>query len=504
MKVGTKRQATRLLALAAATPVMVVMATGSAGAAPTIKHKLQGVAQTDVVQVSVNVPMGSDLANVLPTMGHVDLSKPLTIGLIHTDGKLVRDQINKVSDLAQSTSTLGAGTLFDKGGLLAAVNRTVTANLSKPHPTSPSGVAFQHPPLQLAVPTLTAKAVPNLLSTIGTGQLAGLSFANLEQLLPAGALDTLNQQLAALIGDPNGDGGAVGTVTNTVDTLLNKIDESLQTTPVGSAAHTALTALENELKALQGALPKLVATLESGSVVGVKALDSGHTIGTTLGNAVSSTAHGALAHLSLLGGFVTLDGFNNSVTAVANGKVGGAKSVINPNLAKVHVGSPVGLNLILGPNGLSGKLLGTDLPAEITGLVNGLVRQISNLLAVAGVKIAQAQYKTTYYTGTGAVTKNQADAQSVSVAGSGLQVLVNSPLARGNSDFSKAMVGVKIGALAASAGDFSQQSGSPPKTVTPNFIHPHTGANLPVTAGAAMVFLTGAYLVRRRMRSSEV
>ena len=57
MNVGTKRQATRLLALAAATPVMVVMATGSAGAAPTVKHKLQGVAQTDVVQVSVNVPL---------------------------------------------------------------------------------------------------------------------------------------------------------------------------------------------------------------------------------------------------------------------------------------------------------------------------------------------------------------------------------------------------------------------------------------------------------------
>jgi hypothetical protein len=52
MNVGTKRAATRLLALAAATPVMVVMATGSAGAAPTVKHKLQGVAQTDVVQLS--------------------------------------------------------------------------------------------------------------------------------------------------------------------------------------------------------------------------------------------------------------------------------------------------------------------------------------------------------------------------------------------------------------------------------------------------------------------
>src|SRR3954467_11844542 len=95
MNVSTKRQATRLLALAAATPVLVVMATGSAGAAPTVKHKLQGVAQTDVVQVVVTVPLGSTLAGVAPTIKNVDLGKPLTIGLVHTDGKLVRDEITK-------------------------------------------------------------------------------------------------------------------------------------------------------------------------------------------------------------------------------------------------------------------------------------------------------------------------------------------------------------------------------------------------------------------------
>src|SRR3954447_3524323 len=94
----TKRQATRLLALAAATPVMVVMATGSAGAAPTVKHSLQGVAQTDVVQVSVNVPLGSTPANALPSVGNIDLSKPLTIGLIHTNGKLVRNEIANLAD----------------------------------------------------------------------------------------------------------------------------------------------------------------------------------------------------------------------------------------------------------------------------------------------------------------------------------------------------------------------------------------------------------------------
>src|SRR4051812_13666443 len=491
----TKRQATRLLALAAATPVMVVMATGSAGAAPTVKHQLQGVAQTDVVQVSVNVPLGSTLANVLPSVGNVDLSKPLTIGLIHTDGKLVRNEITKAADVANSTSTLGAGTLFDKGGLLASVNRTVSSTLAHPNPASPAGVAFSQAPLAISVPTLKAKSVKNLLSTSGQGELAGLSFANLSQLLPAGVLDQLNKQLNTLIGSTDGSStGVTGTVTGTVGTLLNKIDTALQTTPVGSVTHTALTTLQKELQNLQNALPKLVATLESGSVVDVKALDSNHAITTAAG--VSSTARGALAHLSLLGGFVTLDGFNNSVTATANGKANGAKAIVNPNLAKVHVGSPVGLDLVLGPNGLTGTLLGTDLPAEITSLVNGLVGQISDVLSVAGVKIAAAQYTTKY----------NSNHSAVSVAGSGLQVLVNNPLDRANADFNKAMVGVKVGALAASAGEFTQQGGSP-KVIhpsTPKAPLPHTGANLPLTAGAAMALMTGAYFVRRRFRSTEV
>src|SRR3954471_16502296 len=276
MNVSTKRQATRLLALAAATPVLVVMATGSAGAAPTVKHSLQGAAQTDVVQVSVNVPLGSTLANVLPSVGNVDLAKPLAIGLIHTDGKLARDEIKNVADNATSTSTLGAGTLFDKGGLLAAVNRSVTATLQ--HTTaSAKGIDFNQAPLQLAAPTLKVNALRNkadrTLNTVGTGQLAGLQFANLAQLLPAGALDQLNNALTGST-DGSGSGGLVGTLTGTISGsggLLDKIEQSLQTTPVSSATHTALTTLQKELQSLQAALPKLVATLESGSVIDLKA-----------------------------------------------------------------------------------------------------------------------------------------------------------------------------------------------------------------------------------------
>ncbi|MFL6241085.1 MAG: hypothetical protein ACJ735_16510 [Actinomycetes bacterium] len=503
MNVGTKRQATRLLALAAATPVMVVMATGSAGAAPTVKHKLQGVAQTDVVQVSVNVPLGSTLASVLPSVANINLAKPLTIGLIHTEGSLARNEITKATDVATSTSRLASGTLFDKGGVLAGVNRTVTASLA--HGTAAAdGVAIDKFGLKVAVPTLTVKAIRSkadrTLATNGVGELAGLSFANLAQLLPAGALDQLNQLLTGST-DGNGTGGVLGQITGTLTGsggLLDKIDKTLQTTPVGSAAHTPLTTLQKELQALQNALPKLVATLESGSVIDLKALDSGHNIGTTVGNAVSSTAHGALAHMSLLGGFVTLDGFNNSITATATGKANGAHAVINPNLAQVHIGSPVGLDLVLGPQGLTGGLLGSQLPTEITSLVNQLINQISDVLQIAGVKIAKAAYTTTY----------NKDRSAVSVAGSGLQVLVNNPLDRSNSDFNKALVGVKVGALAASAGDFAQAS------VTHNtLVHttctkacgplPHTGANLPLTAGVAVAFLTGAYFVRRRFRITE-
>jgi hypothetical protein len=471
--------------------------TGAASAASnktTIKHRLQGSAQTDVVQLSLNVPLGSTLAGVLPKLGNIDLSKPITANLIHTEGQLLRNQISGVADAASSNSRLGAGTLFDNGGLLAPVNRIATATLAKPGTYGPSdpGLAQSVGPISIAIPTLKASAIRNLLSTSGKGQLAGLQVANLAGLLPAGALDALNAALAKVIGDTNGNGGATGTIVGTVNTLLGKIDAALKDTPVGSITHKTLTTLMNQLKELQKALPKLIATLENGSVVDLKALDSVHSIAASKANAVTSKAGVSLAHLSVLGGFVTLDGFDNSAVATANGKANGAHAVVNRNLAKVHIGSPVGLDLVLGPNGLAGNLLGSKLPAAVVGLVNTLIKSVEKVLALAGVKIAAASYNTTY----------NSDRSAVSVAGSGLQVLVNLPTERNNENVKKALVGVTVGAYNATAGNFIEaKTPDNPRVVTPTTPRdlPHTGANLPVTAGAALVFLIGAALVRRRM-----
>jgi hypothetical protein len=499
MNLGNKRQATRLAALVAASGVLVATGSGvgNAATAQSLQHKLQGSAQTDVVQLAVNVPLGSTLAGVLPSLGSVDLSKPLTANLIHTDGQLARDQITKAVDSATSSSRLGAGTLFDNGGLLAPANRVVTASLAKPGSyTAPSSLPSHVGPIALSVPTLRAAAIKNLLSTSGHGQLAGVSLANLADLLPAGALDALNAALAQLIGDTNGNGGAVGTITNTVSNLLGQIDSALNSTPVGSATHTALTTLQKQIKELQKALPKLIATLENGSVVDLKSLDSVHGITTTAGNAVTSKAGVSLAHLSVLGGFVTLDGFDNSAVATATGKANGATAVVNPNLAKVHIGSPVGLDLVLGPNGLAATLVGTALPTAITSLVQTLVNSIESVLSLAGVKISAASYKTTY----------NSNRSAVSVVGSGLQVLVNLPTQTSNTDMQKALVGVAVGAYNVTAGNFTQAGVTHPKPFVPQTKEnlPHTGANLPVTAGAALVFLIGAGLVRRRMSNSNV
>ncbi|MDX6287414.1 MAG: hypothetical protein QOG53_2899 [Frankiales bacterium] len=495
----TKGRAIRLTALTVASGVLVATGAGVAQAATAqsnLKHKLQGSAQTDVVQLSLNVPLGSTLAGVLPSLGGVDLSKPLTANLIHTDGQLVRNQITGVADAATSSSRLGAGTLFDNGGLLAPVNRVVTASLAKPGTyQSEAALPGSVGPIKIAVPTLRAAAIKNLLSTSGKGQLAGVKVANLADLLPAGALDALNAALAQLIGDANGNGGAVGTITGVVDNLLGQIDTALGNTPVGSVTHTVLTTLQNQIRALQAALPKLIATLENGSVVDLAALDSFHSIATTSGNAVTSKAGVALSKLSLLGGFVTLDAFNNSAVATASGKAHGASAVVNRNLAKVHVGSPVGLDLVLGPDGLAASLLGTSLPAAITSLVKTLVDAVEQVLALAGVKIAAAEYKTTY----------DKTHSAVSVVGSGLQVLVNLPTQRNNTDVSKALVGVTVGAYNVTAGNFTAAGKTTQGTpVTPKENLPHTGANLPVTAGAALVFLIGAAVLRRRMASTEV
>jgi hypothetical protein len=502
MNTGTKRQAVRLASLAVASGVLVAAGTGAAGATTqktTLKHKVQGAAQTDVVQVSLNVPLGSDLATLLPQLGQgIDLAKPITANLIHTEGQLVRNQITGAVDAATSVSKLASGTLFDNGGLLSSVNRSVTASLAKPGSyANTDGLAKTVGPISVSIPTLRASAVKHLLSTAGKGQLAGLSVADLKSLLKGADLAALNEALAKVIGTPGDtEGSAVGTIVKTVDSLLTKIDSTLQATPVGSAAHTALAALQKVIKGLQDALPRLVATLQNGSIVDLKALDSSHSIATTVGNTVTSKAGVTLAHLSLLGGFVSLDGFDNSVVARATGKAGGASYIANPNVAKVHVGSPVGLDLVLGPNGLAASLLGSALPAQVISLVNTLVKSIENILSLAGVKISAAQIS----------HKFNSDKSAVTVASSGLQVLVNSPLNRTNKDIRKALVGVTVGAASATAGSFTAASVTKPTPVvtpkTPKGDLPHTGANLPVTAGAALVFLIGAAVLRRRMSSA--
>jgi hypothetical protein len=494
MKTSGTRQATRLLALAVATGTMVATATSAGAATSHTKHQLVGKAQTDVVQVSLNLPAATPLVSELPKLANLDLSKPITLNLIHTIGELSRNQIKGLHDAGQSTAALGSGTLFDKGGLLAPINRAVTASISRPgsfHPAQ-SVVNFAEGPLSVTVPTLTASAKRNLLGTGGLGRLAGLDLGKLTDLLPAGSLDALNAALGKLVTDPN---SPTGTVTDTVDQLLGQIKDVLDKTPAGTLTHKVLSDLQKQIKGLQKELPKLVASLENGSIVDLKALTSLHNITTTAHNAVSSKAGVSLAHLSLLGGFVTLDGFDNSAKVTANGLAHGAHAVVNPNLAKVHIGAPVGLDLVLGPNGLAANLLGSKLPASITKLVNTLVKQIQNVLATAGVRIAPASYNTTY----------NADHSAVAVTGSGLEILVNSLTNRTNTNFSKALVGVRIGAYSASAGakavTFTPQHNPTHPTVTPHhpFSHPDTGANYPLTAGAALALLTGAALIRRRM-----
>jgi hypothetical protein len=238
-----------------------------------------------------------------------------------------------------------------------------------------------------------------------------------------------------------------------------------------------------------------VNTLTQGSVVDLQALDSRHSIGTTAKSAVRSAADVSLAKLSLLGGFVTLDGFANKVTAFSDGTAKGTGAHIQPNLAKVHVGSPVGLDLVLGPNGLVANLAGSSLPAEITGLVNTLVDSISDVLSTLGVKISVAEYKTRYSN----------HHRAVSVAGSGLQVLVNNPLTRNNTNFNKAVVGVQVGAVAASAGAGTIVTPDVPHIANPSKKPPlaYTGAELPLTAGAAMIMLGAAFVIRRKMLAAD-
>ena len=191
-----------------------------------------------------------------------------------------------------------------------------------------------------------------------------------------------------------------------------------------------------------------------------------------------------------MGGFVTLDGFTNSATAFANGVAGGGTANPQPAVAEVTVADGLAV-LGLDVDGLRAQIGSIEgIPAEVVAAVNTALDELEaglqQVFDATGVSITQSAGSKTI----------SPDGRSATASASGL--LIN--LAPGGTQ----LLSLEIGAASAQA--VAQQPTVTPPVVTPPVVTPslpRTGAELPLTGGAALVLVAAAALVARRRSSAS-
>lgn len=461
----------------------VVLVTGAAHAAggPGLPLSAAGNTASTAVSVALHLPAPGDLQ----------------LSLLDQTGSLQHQP--GAPDVATSVSTLGGGPLFAAGGPLAAANQTVRADLD--HPSAASSPALTVPAqlatvLHAGVPALSVRSARDPLATTGNSSVAELSLGRLADLLPAGSLDALTRALSQLVGTAASPGsGAAAAPANTAQGALGgvlaSVDATLkQQSGVDPGTRQALTTLRGTLGALQADLPQVVGALSGASVVDLRGLSTTHSVQQSPA-VQQSTVRTTLTSLSLLGGFVSLSGFDNAVTTRAGGVAGSAQTILQPNVARVSVGYRNELSALLGPGGLQLSGLPAALPAPVATALNTLQDRLNALLNVAGVQIQPD-----------AVTANTAAKDGTSATGalSGLRILVAPalPAAPGSSGQPAApLAAVTVGAIRASSAARQLPAAAPAAPATPLA---YTGADLPASGAVATVLVGLGVLAARRRR----
>lgn len=469
------RSRTRTITVVSSAGAILAAAAFPASAALAGPASYAGQSQASVVELRLNLPA---LAPGLPSLGPVTPGQPILLGLISSDGST--SHAPGRADAGAATAQLASGTLTTAPGPLAPANRTATADLAHPGPVNSSLGALPSsvPAVSLSGGELRAQASQAPLGVASAGALASLSLGKLTELLPPGTLTPLTNALNS------GAGTASSTLTSAVNQALGAVTGALKSTPAGSPVNPTLTTLQQQLDRLLAQVPGLLNQIENGSVVSLQGLTSSQDVAEVAGRE-TATAAASLADLSLLGGFITLRGFQNSVTASTDGTSGAATPV--PDVAQVQVGQGL-LGLDLGPNGLLGSVAGTELPAPVSGAVQQVVSALNAVINKAGVSIVPASY-----------TKSVSpDGRTATATSSGLTIMVNSPADAGNTDPQKALLLVRIGAASATA----QAAPPAPVSLSAGAAAPRalafTGADLPLTGGIALMAVAAGVLLRRR------
>ncbi|HVV30776.1 MAG TPA: hypothetical protein VHC41_07830 [Mycobacteriales bacterium] len=378
----------RVAGVALFTGAAVVLAASGAAAAGTDSSttppaSYQGTASSNALSLSLlkNIPG----IGTLPLLGSISGDGPVSVGVLSSSSELRHDATGANPDLANADVKLLTGTLAklvsaSGGGDFVPASSSSLSNLG---PNKGTGLLGLPDPLklggllQLSLPNITATSTADPLSASSSADGLDLSAITLGDLLPVDAITPLKTGFETLLAQ-----------LDTVQTLLGTIGTAGTLIPgVGGVISGLNQTLDNIQAEAQAAFDQIT----TGSVADIQGLVSDHSLKVVDGKMVS-TAHVELGKISLLGGFATVDGFNNTVTATAGGEPGSASftpTITNGGLGALHIAGAMGgingsgLVLDLGPltdllNGLTGVELGNGLDL-LGGLVSTLTSNLDTL-----------------------------------------------------------------------------------------------------------------------------
>ena len=458
------------LALASGTLLASVGVAGPAAAAtPATAPKPAGFMSAatagDVVQIALNLPQQ------IPGLD----TNQLALGLISAKGSALHDSIKGAADKASAFAGLASGTLVEgPNAPLAPLHRSVSASLTNKSAKDALGSLPDNPLVSGTAGQLLAQ-VSDAVSNLSSANLTHADIAKLSDLLPADLLTPLNSaydQAAKQTQD---------VIQQVLDQLQPVLGPVTQNDPTGTAAQ-----VEQALTNLKAQLSSMLTDIENTSLVSLDALDAGQSID-KVAQGVQSQAHVKLVGLNLLGGLVHVDGFASDAKAFADGIAGHGTAAFNPTIAHATLGKSI-LDVKLDANGLGLSVAG--LPSSVVEQVNAGLKQVqdalNSVLANIGLSVTPAA-------GHSEISKDGKYAQAV---GGALTIALSPPTSAGAPAAAAPLLQVRLGGTTAEA----RAEQAPVIQARPAAL-PHTGANLPLTAGGGIALLAAAAMIRRRMAS---
>jgi len=474
-KVVRRGAAVTALALVSSSTLALATAAPAGASKSHAPAYYQGVTSANVLGVALHLP------SALPAVP--GLPKDLAINLIGVNGNAVHNTLSAGTHTASTAiSSLASGSLVDSLPVDLGLKKSLRATLGmRPQASSAQHIAVPGI-VDLNVGGLTALAQGDLNKA--TSVLTDGSIMQLGQLLDlksaTGGATTLLNTLQGQVNQVS------STVSNQVDNVLNTIGQALNQPGLTSAATQTLQSLQTTLQGVQAKINSILANVGNTALVTVKALDASQSIAPAAG-AAQSLASVNLADLNVLNGLLTVKGFVSQATAIANGRPGGAHATFSGHAPIVQVGTPL-LTATLDETGLNLSNV-SGLPQSVTDQVNSALQTLQNalntLLGTLGVHLNYVP---------GHVNRVDSRGRYAAATGPEYDIVVDSPVP---GDGALAEIGLGHGTTASVS---AQQATKVVKLPNPQQgALPHTGANLPLIGGGALVLMVAAAMLRRRM-----